>query len=103
MLASEMTRPAVPSSTKVIFHAQETKAGQWPWHWGRPSTGTYQELLTELKPLSDLDPRPLFLFTFAEGHTCQERNMLRAGIAQAAGCSEVGESCIEGTPDKLPF
>jgi len=102
-LASGVTPPTVQASTKVLFHAEETKAGQWSWYWWRRSTGTYQELLTELKPLAEFDPRPLFLFTFAEGHTCQELNGLRAGVAKAAGCSEKGEPCIEGTPDELPF
>ena len=102
-LASAMTSPTVPASTKVLFHAQETKAGHWLWYWGHRSTGTHEELLNELKLLSDFDPRPLFLFTFAEGHSCEELNALRAGIAQAARCSEVGEPCVDGTPDNLPF
>ena len=103
MLASELTPPTVPSSTKVVFYAQETNAGQWSWWWGRRSTSNYQGLLTELAPLSEFDPRPLFLFTFAEGHTCKELNGLRVDIAKAARCSENGERCVEGTPDELPF
>ncbi len=103
VFATDIALPAAPSSTKVLFYAQETKAGQWSWYWGRRSTGSYQELLTELAPLSKFDPRPMVIFTFAEGHTCQELNELRSGIAQAARCSETGEPCVEGAPDELPF
>jgi len=98
-LASEMKPPTVPYSPKLVFHAHETKPGEWSW---RGSTVTYQGLLTELATLTELDPQPLFLFTFVEGHTCQELNGIRAGIAKATRCSADGVPCIEGTPAELP-
>lgn len=99
-LATDLESPNVVVSPKLIWLSKETRLGQWTWPH---STGKdYQALLDELAKVSELAPQPLFLFTFAEGHSCQELTRLRAEIAKAAKCSANGMPCIEGTPDQLP-
>jgi hypothetical protein len=91
-------------SHSPILYAKETERGHWQWmmyfnrtRQSQPANGDYQELLSTLATTTELDPRPLLLFSFAEGHSCGELSNAREGIVQSAKCSEDGVPCIDGT------
>lgn len=90
---------------KPIIYARETTPGVWMWRDEvglRPDGAVpLEELLRRLSAVEPLTPQPLFLFNFAERHSCAQLNATRSRIAKAVKCSSDGVPCIEGTPDDL--
>lgn len=97
-LVSDLKPPTVAYTPKDVIHAIETAPGRWSW---RGSTVTHQNLLTELRMLREFNPQPLLMFSFADGHSCEELDRLRAGITEATRCSAEDVPCLEGTPAQL--
>lgn len=93
-LASSLRPSPVPYTPKLVFYAQEMEHGQWRW---RDKRVTYDLLLRDVAVIMALNPQPLVLFNFADGHSCRELNRMREEIAKAAKCSEEGVPCLQGT------
>jgi hypothetical protein len=84
----------VPYTPKLVFYAQETEQGRWLW---RGKSIAYDELLRDVSVIRSLNPQPLVLFSFAEGHSCGELDRMRREIASAAKCSDDSVPCLQGT------
>lgn len=90
-------RNVPPYTPRPVFYGEQVNRHLWSERfWRGPvSTVPYEQMLKDAAGLAGLNPRPTFLFNFADGQSCEELNETREAIAKAAACTP-DDPCREG-------